>query len=354
MLPERCLMRTRQCILHNQRGAVAPLVAILLVALLLIVALVVDIGHLHNAKLQLQQAVDASALAGAGQLGALSGAAGLAVSAAEATITANEVLARNVGLDSEQVVVTLGHWDVDNLGAPFTERWSPGDTPFNGVRVQARVEVEHIFYMFAPSTTVPVDALAVQDRTELTIPLTIVSCIPSTGPHAGELTACGIKTYTFSSNENTAGWTALTLGGGGGASQTEIADLFDADGSEQFNRITDLLNRTAVVNFRPYPWDPGFNGCEGNFGENIVCGLGGDFPGYIAPGASDPLTRYSHLPRYITLSDQERQALGCSCSRGTTPPGSRPASRASTPASRAPTIPSATSASSATAPPANS
>lgn len=292
-------------IIFNQRGAVTPMVAILLVALLLIVALVIDIGLIHNAKLQLQQAVDSAALAGSGQLNGLSDATSRAVQAAQVAITANDVLNRDVNLDTEVVSVSLGHWDGDNLGAPFDERWSPGEGPVNAVYVRAEIEVDHAFYLFAPSTTLPVDALAVQDRTELTLPLALISCIPPTGPQEGELNVCGIKTYSFTSNENTAGWTALTLGGPGGASQQEIADLFDGDGAEQFNRIAALLN-SADVERPPATWDDSHDGCEDNYGESVHCGLGGDFVDYQPPGASDPFQRYSELPRYITMSSDEQ------------------------------------------------
>lgn len=297
-------MRTRSEIWKNQQGAVAPFVAIMLLLLVVIVALVVDIGHVINAKNQLQQAVDASALAGAGQLNSLSDAADRAVAAANTIIIENDVLRRDVDLGSENVVVTLGYWDTDALGEPFEDRWSPGETPYNAVHVQADVVVDYFFPIRRDSATVPVDALAVQDRTDLTLPLALISCIPPTGPQAGELNVCGIKTYDFDSNENTAGWTALTLSANGGASQQDIAPLFDADGSVLFNQIVTQLNETAVATPSP-PWNEAYIGCEGNVGETINCGLGGDFDTYSTLG--DPLTRYtsSGLPRYITTSMDE-------------------------------------------------
>ena len=50
---------------NGEQGAVAPLVGILMVVFILCVALVVDLGHLHNVKVQLQRAADAGALAAA-------------------------------------------------------------------------------------------------------------------------------------------------------------------------------------------------------------------------------------------------------------------------------------------------
>ena len=283
----------------------------MLLLLIVIVSLVVDIGHVITAKNQLQQAVDAAALAGARQISPVDETGSGAIAAAQTTITENDVLVRNVDLDTENVVVTLGSWDLENLGAPFDERWSPGVTPYNAVRVEADVEVEYFFNALKGGSTVSVDALAVHSQTELTLPLAIVSCIPPTGPQVGALNVCGIKTYTFSSNENTAGWTSLTLGGSGGASQTEIADLFDGNGAEQFNRIVELLNDTSVVPLNPRPptWDENYTGCEGNFAETINCGLGGDFVAYQPSGVDNPLTRYDQLPRYITLSSDELMAF---------------------------------------------
>jgi Putative Flp pilus-assembly TadE/G-like len=55
-------------VLTNQRGVAAIMVALAITALLGIAALAVDIGYLNVAKNELQNIVDASALAGAGEL----------------------------------------------------------------------------------------------------------------------------------------------------------------------------------------------------------------------------------------------------------------------------------------------
>ena len=47
--------------ISDEKGAVAVLVAVMLVLILACLALVVDLGHLHNVKAQLQRAVDAAA-----------------------------------------------------------------------------------------------------------------------------------------------------------------------------------------------------------------------------------------------------------------------------------------------------
>lgn len=67
----------------GQRGVVAILVAIMLVALLAFLGLVVDIGHFMVVRGQLQNASDAAALAGARELTGAPGSAALAVAAAQ-------------------------------------------------------------------------------------------------------------------------------------------------------------------------------------------------------------------------------------------------------------------------------
>jgi len=52
----------------NETGAVAPMVGIMIFLFVGCLALVVDLGLLHNVKVQLQRAADAAALAGALQL----------------------------------------------------------------------------------------------------------------------------------------------------------------------------------------------------------------------------------------------------------------------------------------------
>ncbi|WP_305041470.1 pilus assembly protein TadG-related protein, partial [Geoalkalibacter sp.] len=52
----------------GEKGAVAVLVAVLLMFLIGMVALVVDVGYLYATRSELQNAADAAALAGARQL----------------------------------------------------------------------------------------------------------------------------------------------------------------------------------------------------------------------------------------------------------------------------------------------
>lgn len=54
--------------IQNQKGAVAIIVALSLVAMIGVLGLVLDLGHLYVAKTELQNAADAAALSGAKQL----------------------------------------------------------------------------------------------------------------------------------------------------------------------------------------------------------------------------------------------------------------------------------------------
>lgn len=149
----RCLRH-----LNNRKGAVAPLVAIMLIVIVICVALVVDLGHVHNVKVQMQGAVDAAALAAAQQLPG-GNAAGVAV----AVGAANKVDQGGVIIHSADVVT--GTWD---------ETITPGKTAFdrflcpppvgvapNAVKVTAAHNVKHAFFFFTESTPVLADAIAV-------------------------------------------------------------------------------------------------------------------------------------------------------------------------------------------------
>src|SRR5512140_3223154 len=74
----------------EDEGAVAVIVAVLLVVFLLLAALAVDLGYFFNVRRQLQSAADAGALAGCLELGA-TGDAGAADAAARSYAVANAV-----------------------------------------------------------------------------------------------------------------------------------------------------------------------------------------------------------------------------------------------------------------------
>ncbi|MDE1942830.1 MAG: hypothetical protein KGI47_06770 [Betaproteobacteria bacterium] len=99
--------------LHSQRGAVALIVAGVLVGLLAVVALAVDIGHLLVVRNQAQNAADAAALRGAAFLYTAGSntpdfsSGGPAVTNASATVPLNIAVTAN-----DTVTVSANYWNV--------------------------------------------------------------------------------------------------------------------------------------------------------------------------------------------------------------------------------------------------
>ena len=130
------------------RGAVAPLVAVLFVVLMGFVALAVDTGFIFNARGEMQNAVDAGALAGAGAL---------EIGDAEAETRARDVTKRNgvagATVIDEEIVVTIGYWSGVNL--EFSPATGQETVRPNAVRVVAnRLNQGLLFaHMIGVSTT---------------------------------------------------------------------------------------------------------------------------------------------------------------------------------------------------------
>ena len=108
-----------------RRGAVATMVAILMVVLLGCVAMAVDIGYLYVARTELQRAADASALAGASQLPNIP----YAIVEARYYATLNSP---NQGQVLNHGDTIIGRWDNQ------TNTFSPWGQPYNAVRVVVR------------------------------------------------------------------------------------------------------------------------------------------------------------------------------------------------------------------------
>lgn len=130
--------------MHDARGAVAVIVAIMLVVLLSFAALALDISNAMIARNELQNVADASALAGARQLGliyqglpqgtpyttyVLSNPSAV-VSAATTVALANQ--ARQVAISLNAADIVIGVWD------SATRTLTPGNVGATGVRVTAR------------------------------------------------------------------------------------------------------------------------------------------------------------------------------------------------------------------------
>jgi hypothetical protein len=157
-------------LLRNESGAVVVLVAILLTVFLAIAALAIDVGYLASVRNELQNAADASALAGARAFAESSSPTPnwtLAAATAQSSISIN----KSAGITLTDIEVETGYW---NLARSPLGLQSTGITPgANDVAaVKARVnkadgsnsgKVQHWFGAFAGkgSSNVSADAVAV-------------------------------------------------------------------------------------------------------------------------------------------------------------------------------------------------
>ena len=130
------------------RGVVAPLVAVVFVVLMGFAALAIDIGFVFNSRGEMQNAVDAGALAGAGAL---------EIGNAEAEARARDATHRNgvagAVVADEEIVATVGNWN----GVDLTFSPAVGDETVvpNAVQVVANRLGQGLFFahMLGVSTT---------------------------------------------------------------------------------------------------------------------------------------------------------------------------------------------------------
>src|SRR5262245_22514794 len=95
-----------------ERGSVLAVTAIGLLSSMLIAGMCIDISHLYMAKIELQDAADAAALAAASQLNSTTG--GIKLAMAEATKTLNKYdVKQNVVIPSSAVTFSV------NLNGPY-------------------------------------------------------------------------------------------------------------------------------------------------------------------------------------------------------------------------------------------
>jgi len=123
----------------SERGAVAVIVGILLSVLIGFLAMVMNIGHSRMVRGQLQNAVDAGALAASYQLNGMATGVTLATNAA-ITFTGNNDTDRNTPVAITGADVQVGHWDfTQSKATAFTSlAATPANLPLmNAVRVIA-------------------------------------------------------------------------------------------------------------------------------------------------------------------------------------------------------------------------
>lgn len=298
-------------ILRKEQGAVAVLVAILMVAFILCIALVVDLGHLHNVKVQLQRAADAAALAGARQLDGNASQDSNATAVARATAALNMVDNKTglVGaggwVDNASVVVDLGTWNTDHAASSrFT---SPADPNMaKAIKVTATLLVDHYFFFFTNGTNIIADAIAVNAYEETAMPIALLSCIPATSGIGSTIE--DIKLYKFSSDPtDTAGWTTLTYRP---ISGNQLKYFFTKEGNSVLNQILygtgtthkGLENEPIIKGDSTY--NPDIACGDRNDELDVQCGLGDEFETPSSP-PEDPLD-YDPLPRWNDTAAFER------------------------------------------------
>ncbi len=326
---------------NTQKGAVAPLIAVLLLVIVVCVALVVDLGHIHNVKVELQRAVDAAALAGAHQIPDEGRVKTVAIAAAHANSSGQAPVA----ITSDDVI--LGRWDQNALGSSASERFTATTVNADAVYVKAALDVAHIFFFFVEDTRVIADAIALSRPTYPILPLAMVSCIPTdeteTPPGTfPDMSICGVVGLGQNTSYDLSAWTSLTFSP---VSEQSILDILSLNGTfETFNQIVfgqGLEGALATGGLENEPtsspigpgYDPDYLGCV-NDGLTITCGLGdvGDEGGvappddfnppagllplqtavhpsgnsyYTGDSGFDPLFAYNPLPRWYDIDDPD-------------------------------------------------
>jgi hypothetical protein len=129
---------------RGERGATAVIVGLLLVVLAMFLGLVINTGHMHLIRTELQTATDAAALAGAKELNGTQAGIDAAVVQASNYARAHETdNGMPVALDPGDVI--FGHWDDDAPRSSAFTRIDTRDPPslsiINAVVVQAGRQV---------------------------------------------------------------------------------------------------------------------------------------------------------------------------------------------------------------------
>lgn len=129
------MKRIRQQRARQRRGAILPLTVFLMLVMLVIAAFALDLGMINNARTDMQRAVDAGALAGAGVLGE---------DRALVEQTAREYVQNNsvdgATVPDGDIDVEVGHWDANTRTFTASE-----DDPM-AVRVRSQLGDQPMFF----------------------------------------------------------------------------------------------------------------------------------------------------------------------------------------------------------------
>jgi hypothetical protein len=119
----------------ERRGAIIVLTAVLLILVLVLCALSFDTGYMYLAQTELQRAVDAGALAGAGAM--QEGSDGIEPAVLD-LIERNSLTSG--AIDADDIEITTGEWD------PQTRQFVPKEFQPSALRVLARIENRALFF----------------------------------------------------------------------------------------------------------------------------------------------------------------------------------------------------------------
>ncbi|OEU62200.1 MAG: hypothetical protein BBJ57_08020 [Desulfobacterales bacterium PC51MH44] len=281
-------------VLKNQRGATAIIVGASMFALVGFAALVVDLGNLHVARNELQNAADAGALAGARKLYNNTGTAincvdddsisaesanSFAYSVAKANLSQNESVDVNwtSGTNNNDDDVQRGHWSfanksfTPNASSALTDLWNvsfnelDADPNFiNAVRVVARRQATPVASFFAKIfgyNNFEVEAEAVAyigfaktiNEKELDLPLTL--CIDSI--LVGNEYSCNIGRVINNGNDPTTSETGRW---------TNFASVPDSDPTEDPNVCDKQEDSVSSDDFKDMLI------CDGGLNPDIIYG----------------------------------------------------------------------------------
>jgi uncharacterized protein YegL len=149
---------------RRRRGVIIVLTALLLIGMMAILAFSIDIGYMQNARVEMDRAVDAGALAGAGML-----VEGDAEAANEARIFAQQNPVAGRPLENNELQIQVGAWDRDS------RTFTPSTTLPYAISVRAeRPNVRPMFFgrvLGRDSFSVASEAVAVYQPRDIVLVL---------------------------------------------------------------------------------------------------------------------------------------------------------------------------------------
>ncbi len=296
-------MRPQSSLLKDDRGAVAPITIVMMVAFFALLASVVDLGHLMLVRSQLQNAADAGALAGA-----------RALFYNNSSTTPNWVPARNAAiaavesnkadtllLEEPAANVTYGYWNTAN-GTLSSSGIVPGPTDVAAVKVVVQKNstsngpvamtfgqifgistvnvASHAIAMVMPPSNGPF-ANAVFSNQNVSI--TGAESITGSAFSNNNLTINGAETITGSA----VGVTGVTLIGAGSIGSVvagTLSEINDSQGAFSIGSTSGGATAIAMPNYSQQIQQTAATTYNGNYVQNSAMNISGNM--YITGTAS--------------------------------------------------------------------